>query len=247
MKRDHWEEYMSRKRVPPFKCPHCDDGIMRPREGSLVVNEPRFSETEHALDGWEPDWIRERFSLSMMCSDENCGEVVNLIGRTEIREVINEDGDWSYEQMLLPTAAFPALPIIKVGEEVPREVRDEIEASFLLYWADLGASANRLRASVEGILDHFKIPASKATGGYLMLNDRIKAFETIDPEHAETFHALRIVGNVGSHKGDLKREALLDAYEIYEHALDRLFVAKKLKAKMDSLKKKIIAAKGQYK
>lgn len=58
---------------------------------------------------------------------------------------------------------------------------------------------------------------------------------------------MRFVGNVGAHADNLKREALLDAFEIYEDALEELFVKKKHKAKIDALKKKIIAAKGKYK
>jgi hypothetical protein len=97
------------------------------------------------------------------------------------------------------------------------------------------------------VLDDFKIPSTKASGGFLTLNDRIQQFKKIDPDHAETFDALRFVGNVGTHGDDLKREALLDAFEIYEDTLEELFVKKKHKAKIDALKKKIIDAKGDYK
>jgi hypothetical protein len=149
--------------------------------------------------------------------------------------------------VLRPHSVYPGLPIIALPSEVPLEVQGETEAAFQLFWSDLGASASRLRTSVERVLDHFKIPRTKAGGGYLTLNDRIKEFKKIDPAHADTFDALRHVGNVGTHLDELKREALLDAYEIYEDALNELFSKKKHKAKIAALTKKLIAAKGKYK
>jgi Domain of unknown function (DUF4145) len=247
MKRELWGQYIYRKRFPLFACPRCGEGAMQFDVTKLKIIEPQFSKFAHDLDGWEPDWIHARFVVMLQCSFAKCGEVVSMSGDTEMDQVVDEDGGWAYEQMLRPRTVFPALYVIKLDEDVPEEVSDEIKAAFLLYWPDLGASANRLRASVERILDHFKIPSTKVSGSFLSLNERIQAFKKIDPDHAETFDALRFVGNVGTHKDDLKREALLDAFEIYEDALEELFVKKKHKAKIEALKKKIIAAKGQYK
>lgn len=247
MKRDLWHTTFSRHLFPAFPCPRCEEGAMQFEPSSLKIVEPHYSSFAHGMDGWEPDWIEERFSATMLCTVSKCGEVVNISGDTVIAEVVDDNSDWSYEQQLRPKAVFPGLPIIFVHEDVPAEVSDEIEVSFSLFWMDLGACASRLRTSVERILDDFKIPAVKAGGGFLPLNDRIKEFKKIDPTHAETFDALRHVGNVGTHEDELKREALLDAFEIYEDALDELFVKVKHKAKIDMLKKKIIAAKGKYK
>jgi hypothetical protein len=101
--------------------------------------------------------------------------------------------------MLRPRAMFPSPPIITLPSELPDDVESEAEAAFKLFWSDLGASASRLRTSVERVLDHFNIPATKAGGGFLTLNDRIKEFKKIDTDHADTFDALRHVGNVGTH------------------------------------------------
>ena len=180
----------------------------------------------------------------MQCSVTSCGEVVVVLGDTQIEQVVQEDGSWGYEQMLRSRAMFPGPPIITLPSELPNDVESEAEAAFKLFWSDLGASASRLRTSVERVLDHFNIPATKAGGGFLTLNDRIKEFKKIDTDRADTFDTLR--GNVGTHLDELKREALLDAYEIYEDALNELFSNKK-KAKIAALKKKLIAAKGKYK
>jgi hypothetical protein len=248
MNRDLWDRYISQKRFPAFSCPKCKQGAMGYNVENMKIIEPQYSKAAHDQEAWDPDWVEERFSVMLQCNLAGCGEVVVMAGETQIDQVVNDDGDgWTYEQMLKPRAVFPCLHIIKLDGDVPKLVQDEIRASFLLFWSDLGASASRLRASVERVLDDFKIPSTTVSGGFLTLNDRIQQFKKIDPDHAETFDALRFVGNVGAHADNLKREALLDAFEIYEDALEELFVKKKHKAKIDALKKKIIAAKGKYK
>jgi hypothetical protein len=245
MKRELWRQHISQKRFPAFPCPKCNEGTLDYKAEDLRVKEPRYSKSAHGHEAWDPEWIEERFSLMLECNLANCGEIVVMSGETMIDQVVNDDGNgWTYEQMLKPRTVFPYLNVIKLDEDVPKLVQEEIKASFLVFWSDLGASASRLRASVERVLDDFKIPATTASGGFLTLNDRIQQFKKIDPDHAETFDALRFVGNVGAHGDDLKREALLDAYEIYEDALEELFVKKKHKAKIDALKKRSSLQKG---
>jgi hypothetical protein len=94
-----------------------------------------------------------------------------------------------------------------------------------------------MRISVERALDELGVAPAR------YLNDRIKAFEAIDPDHGQTFHALREVGNVGSHQGDNTRETILDAFEVYEDALKNLFGGHR--QHIDALKQKIRTAKGK--
>ncbi|EEB85273.1 conserved hypothetical protein [Roseobacter sp. GAI101] len=78
----------------------------------------------------------------------------------------------------------------------------------------------------------------------LDLNGRIQHLEKESPDQAQTFHALRIIGNIGSHTTELSREVLLDALELYEDALLEIYSNRKLY--LDALKQKIIKTKGQY-
>jgi len=144
---------------------------------------------------------------------------------------------------------LPSPPIILLPKEAPSEVTKRIKTAFGLFWFEIGASANSLRMSVEFLLDHLKVPRttiSKNTGKPidLDLNGRIQYYEKSSPAHAETFHALRVIGNLGSHGTPLTREALLDAFEIYEDALSDIIGGRS--AYLDAIKKKILARKGQY-
>jgi Domain of unknown function (DUF4145) len=220
MNRDLWERLFSQKRFPAFPWSRCRQGMLGYDVNNMKIMEPPYSRAAHGHEAWDPEWIEERFSVMLQCNLAGCGEVFVMAGETQIDQVVNDDGNgWAYEQMLKPRTVFPCHHIIKLDEDVPKVVQEEIRAAFLLFWSDLGASASRLRASVERVLDDFKIPSSKAGGGFLNLNERIQQFKKIDLDHAETFDALRFVGNVGTHGDHLKHEALLDAFEIYEDTL----------------------------
>jgi hypothetical protein len=94
-------------------------------------------------------------------------------------------------------------------------------------------------------MDHFKVSKFKRAGGKLKpmaLYSRIEAFITKNGKvvHKDQLHALRVVGNLGTHNNAATRSDVLEAFQIYEHALDELIgkksdviakLAKKLKKK----------------
>ncbi|MNJ37918.1 hypothetical protein D3C77_327540 [compost metagenome] len=56
--------------------------------------------------------------------------------------------------------------------------------------------------------------------------------------------ALRMVGNLGSHGDDVQREAILDAFEVFEDCLAELYGERT--ARLKQLKDKLITSKGKY-
>lgn len=96
-------------------------------------------------------------------------------------------------------------------------------------------------------MDHFSIKKTQLVNGKrqpFSLNNRINAFEKVKPGFKESFHALRIIGNLGTHKG-AESEPLLDAFAVYEDALKELFGEGK--SHIAKLVKKITKTKGVYK
>jgi len=130
----------------------------------------------------------------------------------------------------------PAPPLATIPEATPDNVAVELQTAFSLFWVDLGSCANRLRISVERIMDEFGIPSGR-------LFDRIQSFQHADPDHAVTFDALRHVGNVGSHDGVVRHDVILDAFEIYQDALAELFGQRR--ARIEAMKQQIIQNKGK--
>ena len=246
--RNLWCEIFARTDLPKWPCPRCQLGRLVTEPGSLKVLEPQYSKAACATPDWEPGWEDERFSLTMKCDEAACGEFVEAIGDTTVVEDVGNNGEWSLLSVLRPKAMFPAPPIIVIPESTPTDVQVNVKRAFSLLWSDMDAAANRLRVSVEALLDHFSVPKQRQSKkGKLValdLNGRIAAFNKASPEQAETLTALRMIGNLGSHGTGVTREALLDAFEVYEDCLRDL--VGEHRQRMENLRKKLIAAKGKY-
>jgi hypothetical protein len=244
-----WVDTFEVAQFPSFPCPNCGRGRVALDSATLLIEEPKYSDSQRNEDYWEPDWVTERFSGRLRCSEQTCGEIVVVSGDTHLVETLDEEFGWGFTTGIRPRAMFPAPPIISIPKDTPPVVKDRIDAAFGLFWFDFGASANSLRMSVEFLLDHLKVPRTtmaKKTGKIvdLNLNGRIQYFEKNNPVHGETFNALRVIGNLGSHGSSLARDALLDAFEIYEDALSEIIDGRT--AYLEAIRKKIIANNGKY-
>lgn len=92
-------------------------------------------------------------------------------------------------------------------------------------------------------MDSEGIPSSNGKSA-LKLFDRIQEFGNIHPDYRDTLDALRHVGNLGSHDGDVSREALLDAFEVYQEWLRNFYG--KYPDRISDLVKKLNQTKGRY-
>lgn len=239
-----WSESFSQ--LPSWPCPHCKTGKLILEKESLKMTEPAFSKAWHNHPAYEFDWAVERFVATMKCSDHECGEVVRVLGDAPLDEDYDEEkNELGVSQSLRPRAIYPAPPIITVPNETPPAVLAPLELAFQLYWTDIGASANRIRTSVERLLDNLKIPKSEKTAKNkrrrLTLAERINLFEVKHTAYGDFLHALRNVGNVGTH-ASADRQAILGAFEIYEESLAQLYGMKNKKLK--ALAKKLTKQRG---
>lgn len=247
--RNIWSGSYERSAFPKYNCPRCERGRLIGDISDLSMKEPAFSKALSKEPDWEPDWDTERFSLTLTCDNPGCGEIALAIGDTNVIEYYDDEYDaWGMISLLRPRSIFPAPKIIQVDEEVPENIKRELFKAFELFWVDFNACANRLRVSVELLLNHLKVPTAgvdkHGKTRNLDLNGRISVFEQTTPEHAPTLTALRMIGNLGSHGSEVDREPLLDAFEIYEYSLSELCGQRK--ARIDQLRKKLIANKGKY-
>lgn len=242
-----WAETFAQKELPAFRCPECKKGTLAAVAGTLKVVESDLSRRAKQLDGWEPDWTEERFSIFLKCSLATCGEISVMSGDTVIVEEVDPDYRQVWASHLRPRSIYPAPPIISLPSEIPDSVERELQQSFQLFWADMNGAANRLRTSLERVLDELgtKKYNKKGKRVSIPLAQRISLFEKEHgPEFSEIFTALRHVGNLGTH-ANVTRTALLTAFEVYEHALSELFG--KHKKKIAAMSKKLIKSKGKLK
>lgn len=242
-----WVDSFSDLSIPIWPCPRCLHGRILRSEKSVRTIEPKYSKDARSHDAWEPEWITERFVAVLKCDNPKCGEIVVVSGETQIVGEEDEEHGFVYVSQLVPKSIFPAPRIIDVPKETPSQVKREIELAFQLYWSDLGASANRLRSSVERMLDEFGIAKTITTGGkkrFRPLASRIDLFAHQKPAFKDSLDALRHVGNLGTH-AVVDRPSLLAGFSILEDALAEILGKRSKKAR--SLIKKIIKGKGKLK
>lgn len=223
MKRDVLKTRFPADEIPRFPCPHC--------EGRLRLN-GQVKTHRSAATAWiaSQDWadlaqIEDEFHAVLICENVECGQVVGMLGTVRYFRDHDEDGHTVTAEVLEPQSFFPAPALIAIPNNTPPSVIREIRNAFSMAWIDPNVAANRLRVSAEYIMDDFGVP-EVVSGQKISLDRRISLFGETDMAtrtHADTFRALRTVGDTRAHGGQVDWATLLDAFEIFEAALEDLY------------------------
>lgn len=237
------------KPTTKYNCPKCKDGQLVPLKESFVFEEPKHSKDAHSLEEWDPDWIEYRFIFKSVCNNDACGEVAIATGSGRVDQRYDYEHEAEYYERFQIRSFFPAPYLINIPEATPDEVREQIEKSFALFWPDLGAASNSLRASLEILLDQLKLPRTmidkKGSEQRLSLHRRLEIWGEKDKEHADLCLVLKEVGNLGSHGDYVQPKHYSGALEIFAHVLSQLFEnnAAEMKKLAASIQKDIRAKK----
>ncbi|RPK23523.1 hypothetical protein EES37_37850 [Streptomyces sp. ADI91-18] len=209
---------------PHIPCPTCKrSGLL---VDSLAEEESPLSKSQQAGGfDWDPSYIHGKFHAVLKCPKSKC-ETVRLVGTTGHWETEKYGWDQYYE----PLFFLPELPLIQDFGTCPLSVRDRIEAASAVLWVDPSSAANRLRAAVEELMNHHRVPRmginKKNDEFRLSLASRIEQFSANRPDLSDVVDpltAIRWLGNAGSHDTVLKVSDALDAVEILTHIIHRLY------------------------
>ncbi|MEP6935613.1 MAG: DUF4145 domain-containing protein [Nitrospirota bacterium] len=239
-------------RAPDWMCPSCSKGVLRIKDTSFFTDERALSR-DHSYEAWEPEWITNVYSCLLYCTNDKCKEVVASSGSGGVDWSVCEhehgEPEQVYEDYFHPKYFDPPLRLITVPSSCPENVSIPIEESFRLFFASPSAAANGIRISIEQLLTELKIKRFNLMKGkrrFISLHQRIAL---LPPQHSEIrdlILAIKWLGNSGSHsRGNMTRDDVMDAYELFEHILEEIYgkKAKKLKA----LAKKVNKKKGPVK
>jgi len=199
-------------------CPTCNAGTLDiPKKEGILKNETASSLEMNSYGGhYYSDYV---FSMHLKCN--NCEETVAVSGfRSEENYPSNEEIGLQYS--ITPIAFYPAPKIIELPISCPKSVKKILNESFGLYWMDISSCANKIRISIEVLLNELKVPDSNGSNKWT-LHRRLKEFEKTNSDTSEFLLAIKWIGNAGSHFSGLKNDDVLDAYELLEFALERLF------------------------
>ncbi|KWV93893.1 hypothetical protein ASS64_13460 [Erythrobacter sp. AP23] len=221
-------------------------------KNGLVSLEPKHVSDwrEKNPDEWDFVFATERWSASMRCDEATCGEVIHMIGDIEVVEAdVDLPGGTStgaYEEVLRIQAVFPAPPLFRVSDSVPKRVKEQLELAFRMYWTDVSACVSRLRTAVERLLDDQGVPKERLlTKGKkagkmhrMSLHERIDSFAS-GSAHKDQLQGLRNIGNLGTHGiEDVEDADLFDAVDVLEFVLTGIYDSKTINAKAGKLKSK---------
>jgi hypothetical protein len=215
---------------PAWPCPTCNKGRLE-----MVKNKFNFQETSTSKDSrgheeWDPEWIDYVFSGVLECVNPDCKDFIAFggIGKVEFASYFDNDGNShrdDYKDIFQPKYFIPALHIFNIHKNCPSSISLEIISAFGLFWNDVSSCANKIRIAVELLMDEQgiqKYPRGKRKER-MKLHQRIEMFRQQRPEIADNLMAIKWIGNIGSHVGKIDNVDLLDAFEILEFSLDKLY------------------------
>ncbi len=222
--RELWTSEFTETGHPGWPCPTCRTGSLHLRPDTLAKQETSDSHLDE--ERGDIDAYKARFACLFRCGNSDCHEVIAVSGMVRLVELSN----YSTEERFIPQSFIPAPPMIRVPARCPTDIKEEIKASFALYWIDRSASLNRIRLAIELLLSSLKIPKTivnkKNKRESLHLHSPIDKLRSKRPalgDLCDRLLAVKHLGNAGSHAGDVQPTDVFDGLDILEQVLNDLY------------------------
>lgn len=244
LKRDFFPAY----NLPEWLCSTCKIGELKLQKKTLHYLKTSQTLMNEQQEDWDVEDELYRFSAMFKCANGGCGESFSALGTATYTPMLSEDAR-EFKLSFRPLYFNPSPLVINLPSECPQDVREELHKAFVLSWGDYYSAANRVRASVERLLDYLKQKKTTINKKHkrvsICLHDRImnlpKKYSTVK----DSLLAIKWLGNAGSHTEDIKRDDIYDAFDIIESVLEKIFVNHG--EKLNKLVKVINKAKGPRK
>lgn len=218
--------------IPMWPCPSCAHGVLLVYDNKFDNHLDAASKKEGGEYWFDPDMNKFVFSSTMECNV--CKETVIVSGIGGVEEDWGEDAyvQRQWYEYYTPTYFQPALRIIEVpqNDKISAKLLDLLGKSFSLFWCDYDACANRIRATLEVLLDDMGIPRRMKLDAKrdMSLHDRIELIEAAAGSELDDVKqmimAVKWLGNAGTHELDgIDRAELIDGYKMLELSLHRLY------------------------
>jgi hypothetical protein len=228
--RSQWEPTFRSHQPLRWACGSCHASRYQLVEETLLTHESQASKNARVELAWDPDWEEGVFACLLRCP--TCREVSIAAGPYRVveygvsyRDAPEPEPDYAKD---LSVRFFSAPPhIIHPPPKVPKAVTDHLEVSFGLYWQEPEAAANRVRASIENLLTHLRVPQTTRTSQgrrrWLSLHERVERLPESQRENRTLLMAVKWIGNSGSHGDSVTCDDLLDGYQLLDHVFNDLF------------------------
>lgn len=232
-----------------WPCPNCNNPALTFDKKKFIHDETvETKDMQKNEEYWEFEWITYNVTGAFICN--NCKNQTMFTGTATVQhyqgyDQFTDEYEEGYYKVYEPLFFQPPLNIFIIAENCPETVKDEIINSFRLFWFDLSSCANKIRVALEILMDTQKVKKTSIVSGKkkrITLHNRILEFKKKNAEVASYLEAIKWIGNSGSHIGTLERVDILEAYQLLEFSLQKLFSNKESEIK--KITKEIIARKG---
>jgi hypothetical protein len=212
--------------LPNWVCPSCKRGMLEIKD-KLQWTETAQSLQSHIHPEFDFDWVKLTIHGLLKCNNPRCSDTVILSANGHFDHYYDHDDHSGQESGLeiyySPIFTHPPLNIIPIPESVPEKVREMLTNSFALFFCDDNACGNRIRSTVEVMLDELKVPTEN-DGKFISLSQRINKADKLDSSDKKKLTALRMLGNAATHgEGKLVRVDNLNAYKLLANVFGKLF------------------------
>jgi hypothetical protein len=227
----YWKNIIFKdSKYPEILCPVCNKGQIIPIKESFCHEETSDTSFDKANEDWSPEFIEFRFSMMLKCSYNKCQDIVVCIGTGHNEHDMENDPTFGWIDVFTPIYTpkyfIPSLHLIHIKDRFPLELTKELKISFSHFFSDLSSCANKIRVCIEILMDCFCIKKTeiiKRKRRKLSLHSRILEYKKTNPEIAEYLLAIKWIGNPGSHFDQLSIDDVLDAYDILDFSLNKLY------------------------
>lgn len=215
--------------IPEYKCPICSSGVLR-LHGGFNSQETIASQKTRQEDYWDIEFVDYRFSCCLACS--SCQEQVFVVGHGGVDEEyeIDDQEQWHrvYREYYSPEFFYPALKFVECPPKTPWLVMKALETAGALYFTSPSSCCNSIRIAAEETLTDLGVPVLREDGGFFPFAQRIQKLETDNKSLPILFHAIRFLGNSGSHSAEeVTKQDALHAFNIFGFILDEAYGDKK--------------------
>lgn len=227
MDRDPFTKPFTVENLPAWKCPRCAAGHLTLQKDNLKFDQTAESRAEQEMNSSDFDWIRYRFGCIFHCS--RCNDTVSCAGTglVDRADYYDENGEHQtdYADEFYPSYFHPALQLMDMPTDCPREVIGHLQTSFSMFFANPAAALNSARIAIEALMDHFQVITEWPESGRRMdLHPRIERMPAQHAKVREHLLAAKWLGNAGSHHGEMpERKDVIDVYDVLEFALHAIF------------------------
>jgi hypothetical protein len=234
LKKSFWKNLVfSDNELPKIHCPTCKSGFIEPIKSSFKFEDTADTIVLKKSDRhWSEMDFDFKFSCLLRCNNGSCKEVVSCAGTGFYDEddptYDQQTGQYwaSYFKFFRPEYFSKPIHVIELKDVYPKEICKKLEDSFKIFFIDSESCANKIRIAVEILMDVLKVKKTVIASSKrkpLSLHARITNYKVTNSELGELLLAIKWIGNSGSHNSKVTKDDTLDAYQILEYVLDKLY------------------------